>query len=115
QIYIGSNVYQIVILDVTDKSNIQLISTISYGNVGYTHQGWLTEDQRFFLLGDELDEVDFGFNSRTLIFDFTDLDNPVHSFDYIGTTAAIDHNGYVRGDKFYLANYSAGLRVLDIS
>ena len=34
---------------------------------------------------------------------------------YLGATSAIDHNGYVKGDEFFLANYSAGLRVLDIS
>ena len=26
-----------------------------------------------------------------------------------------DHNGYVVGDKFYLASYKAGLREIDIS
>ncbi len=115
ELYIGSNENQVVILDVTDKSNVQFISSVSYTNIGYTHQGWFTEDQRHFLLGDETDELGFGFNTRTIIFDFTDLDNPSQFFDYTGPTEAIDHNGYVRGDKFYLANYSAGMRVIDIS
>ncbi|NND89080.1 MAG: choice-of-anchor B family protein [Flavobacteriaceae bacterium] len=115
EILIGSNTDEIVIVDISDKSNPQEISTISYANVGYTHQGWFTEDQRFFLLGDELDEVNFGFNSKTLIFDFTDLDNPQLHFEYLGPNASIDHNGYVKGDLFYLANYTSGLRVLDLS
>lgn len=115
EIYIGSNENEVVILDVTNKNNIQLISTAQYSNVAYSHQGWLTEDHRYFLMGDELDELNFGFNTRTVVFDFTDLDNPFQSFDYIGPTPAIDHNGYVRGDKFYLSNYTAGLRVIDIS
>ncbi len=115
EIYIGSNVNEIVILDVTDKNNIQWISSTPYANTGYTHQGWLSEDQRFFFLGDELDEIDFGFNTRTLVFDFTSLSSPAFSFDYIGPTSAIDHNGYVRGNKYYLSNYTAGLRVIDIS
>ena len=83
--------------------------------MSYTHQGWLTENHTYFLLGDEIDELDFGVNSRTIVFDFTDLDNPVEHFDYRGTTAAIDHNGYVLGDEFYLANYTAGIRLIDIS
>lgn len=115
EIFIGSNAYQIVILDVTDKNNIQFISSLDYNNVAYTHQGWLTEDQRYFILGDELDEIDFGFNTRTLIFDFTDLDNPSFKFSFEGATEAIDHNGYVKGDFYYLANYTAGMRVFDIS
>src|SRR5690606_5788164 len=110
----GSNNY-VVFLDVTDASNPEFISDISYDTPGYTHQGWLTEAQDYFILGDELDEMDFGINTRTLVFDVEDLDNPqVHSV-YYGPTPAIDHNGYVKGDEFYLANYTAGFRLIDIS
>ena len=28
---------------------------------------------------------------------------------------AIDHNGYIKEDLYYMASYTAGLRVLDIS
>ncbi len=115
EILIGSNENQVVIVDITDKNNPENISSINYTNVGYTHQGWFTEDQRYFLLGDELDELNIGFNTRTVVFDFNNLDNPQFHFDYFGPTSAIDHNGYVVGDKYYLANYSAGLRVIDIS
>lgn len=115
EILIGSNENEVVIVDITDKNNPVGISTISYTNVGYTHQGWFTEDQRYFLLGDEGDETSNGFNTRTIVFDFEDLDNPVHHFNHFGETPSIDHNGYVKGDKYYLANYRAGLRVFDIS
>lgn len=115
EILVGSNESQVVIVDITDKTNPIGISTISYSNVGYTHQGWFTEDQTFFIVGDEADEQNVGFNTRTIIFDFTDLDNPQHHFEYIGPTPAIDHNGYVKGTKYYMANYRAGLRVIDIS
>jgi len=43
------------------------------------------------------------------------LDNPTLHDTYLGETSAIDHNGYVKGDEFFLANYTAGVRVLDIS
>lgn len=115
ELYIGSNENEVVILDITNKNNVQLISTAQYTNVAYSHQGWFTEDQRFFLMGDEIDELNFGFNTRTVVFDFTDLDNPFQSFEYFGPTSAIDHNGYVRGDKYYLANYTAGMRVINVS
>ncbi|WP_396591105.1 choice-of-anchor B family protein [Allomuricauda sp. R78024] len=115
EIFIGANENQIAIADITDKASPVEIGTLMYGNLGYTHQGWFTEDQRYFILGDELDETDFGFNSRTLVFDLTDLDNPVLHTTYLGPTGAIDHNGYVLGDEFFLANYTAGMRVLDIS
>ena len=115
EILIGSNENELVIVDVTDKANPSQISTISYSNIGYTHQGWFTEDMAHFILGDELDEIDFGGNTRTLIFDFSDLDNPVFSFDYFGPTTAIDHNGYVKGNLFYQASYTAGVRIIDVS
>jgi choice-of-anchor B domain-containing protein len=113
EILIGSNENEISIVDITDKANPIGLSTISYSQVGYTHQGWFTEDQATFILGDEVDELSFGFNTRTLIFDFTDLDNPVYISEYSGTTPAIDHNGYIKGNSYYMANYTAGLRVLD--
>lgn len=115
EILVGSNENEIVIANVTNKTNPVIISTISYNNVGYTHQGWFTENMSHFILGDELDETRFGSNTRTLVFDFTDLDNPNLSSTYFGQTAAIDHNGYVKGNTYYLANYRAGMRVLDIS
>lgn len=115
EIFIGANENQVVLVDVTDKANPIPISTLTYPNLGYTHQGWFTEDQQYFILGDELDELNDGFQSRTLVFDFQDLDNPVLHTTYLGPTSAIDHNGYVKGNEFFLANYTAGLRVLDIS
>ncbi|MCX2718626.1 choice-of-anchor B family protein [Lentiprolixibacter aurantiacus] len=115
EIFIGANENQVVLVDVTDKSNPVAISTLTYSNLRYTHQGWFTEDQRYFLLGDELDELNLGFRSRTLVFDFEDLDAPVLHTTYLGPTSAIDHNGYVKGTEFFLANYTAGLRVVDIS
>ena len=115
EILIGSNTNEVVIIDITDKNNPIQLSTIDYTNIGYTHQGWYTEDQRYFILGDELDELNFGFNTRSVVFDLEDLDNPSIHMSYVGPTAAIDHNGYAKDDMFFLANYTAGIRVLDIS
>ncbi|MGJ8666924.1 MAG: choice-of-anchor B family protein [Patiriisocius sp.] len=102
------------ILDVTNKSNITQISSINYSNRHYTHQGWFTEDKRFFLVGDEIDEEMIGGNTRTFVFDLSDLQNPLLHYTYFGTTTATDHNGYVRGNRFYLANYKAGARVIKL-
>ncbi len=115
EILVGSNENKVVILDVTDKSNVLKVSEFDYSQIGYTHQGWFTEDQRYFLLGDEEDELNFGINTRTLVFDFQDLDNPVQTNTYLGPSSAIDHNGYVKGTDFFMASYRAGMRVLDIS
>ena len=119
EIYIGSNENKVDIVDVTDKSEPKLISTFLYDHQ-YTHQAWLTDDHKYALLGDELDEVDSNYElkadakTRTVIIDLSDLDKPELHHDYEAETKAIDHNGYVKGTEFFLASYTAGLRVLDI-
>ncbi|NND16346.1 MAG: choice-of-anchor B family protein [Eudoraea sp.] len=115
EIYVGANENNVAVVDVTDKSNPSNLSVINYANTAYTHQGWFTDDHKYFIFGDELDEINFSFNSRTLVFDMTDLDNPVLHTTYNGPTSAIDHNGYVKGNEYYLSNYTAGMRVLDLS
>ena len=115
ELFVGANEDLVVIVDISNKENPMTLATLPYPNIGYTHQGWFTEDHRYFILGDELDEVRQGFKTRTLIFDMEDLENPVLHDTYLGPTNAIDHNGYVLGNEFFLANYTAGVRVLDIS
>ena len=91
-----------------------MISQGVYPNDSYTHQGWLTEDQRYFIGNDELDESNFGFNTRTLIFDVSDLDSPEFLAQYLHPTASTDHNAYVKGRFVYQSNYTSGLRIVDL-
>ncbi len=105
----------VTIVDVTNKSNMTMVSRNVYAQDQYTHQGWLSEDHRYFYMGDELDESSYGGPTRTHIFDCQDLDNPNYVGFYSGVESTIDHNLYVKGDYLYQANYTSGLRVLDIS
>ncbi len=104
----------VTIVDVTDKANMFQISRNPYAQDGYTHQGWLSEDHRYFYMGDELDESQQGGPTRTHIFDCLDLDNPVYRGFYAGTVNTIDHNLYVKGNRLYCGNYASGLRVLEM-
>ncbi len=113
EICFNSNEDTLTIVDVTVKSAPVQLSRTPYAGEGYTHQGWLTPDHRFFLLDDELDEQQFGHNSRTRIWDVANLDAPFVFSWFDGTTPAIDHNLYVHDGHVYEANYRAGLRVLD--
>ena len=116
EICFGSNETAVSIADVTNKRNPVAVSLATYPNVGYTHQGWLTDDHRFFYMNDELDEASGTVDgTRTLIFDVQELDDPILVDEYIHDTDAIDHNLYIVGDRMYQSNYNAGLRVLDIS
>jgi choice-of-anchor B domain-containing protein len=116
EICMGSNETALSIADVTDKDNPVPLSMITYPNVAYTHQGWFSEDQRFFYQNDEGDEPQgLVEGTRTLVWDVTDLDDPVLVKEYIAETTTTDHNLYIRGDLMYQSNYGSGLRVLDIS
>jgi choice-of-anchor B domain-containing protein len=116
QICIGSNEAEINIADVTDKENPLTIGRNSYPNVAYAHQGWFDDEQRYFYMNDELDELAGNVaGTRTIVWDLTELDDPIVAREYIGPVRSSDHNLYVKGDRVYEANYGSGLRVLDIS
>lgn len=99
------------VVDVTDKQSPRLIANVPYPGGAYSHQGWLTVDQRYFLLGDELDEVTFGHPTRTLIWDVSDLDAPRLLGQNDTTTLSIGHNMYTEGGLVYQANYTSGVRI----
>ena len=116
QICVGSNESELNIADVTDKSNPVTVARMGYPNVAYAHQGWLDEEQRYFYMNDEADELSGTVEgTRTLVWDLLELDDPVLANEYIGPVKASDHNLYVVGDRMYQSNYGSGLRVLDIS
>jgi choice-of-anchor B domain-containing protein len=105
---------QLGIVDVTNKAAPASLSSTPYAGSSYPHQGWLTEDHRYFLLDDELDESDFGHNTRTRVWDVSNLEAPVLLGHFSSPTPAIDHNQYVRGNYSFQANYRSGLRILRI-
>ena len=92
------------------------ISRVAYPDASYSHQGWMDEQQRYYFNGDELDELydsDVP-NTRTIVIDMIDLDNPFVEALYDHDTVAIDHNMYTHDGLLYQSNYTAGLRVFDI-
>lgn len=116
EICIGSNETAISIADVSDKANPVALSSATYPNVAYTHQGWLTEDHRYFYVNDEGDETGgLVTNTRTIIWDLTDLDDPEIVKEFLLSTESSDHNLYIRGNTMYQSNYYSGLRILDIT
>ena len=115
EICFNSNEDTLTVVDVTNKSTPVQLSRVGYTGNQYAHQGWITDDHQYFLLDDELDESNNGHNTRTYIWDVTDLDNPSVIGNFTNTTAAIDHNLYLKDNLAFQANYRAGLRILDIS
>ncbi len=102
----------LTILDVTNKSNLVVMSEAFYPNPAYSHQGWLSEDRTLFYLGDELDE-DGSLPTTTHVIDVSNLNNPVVHNSFTNGNSAIGHNLYTKDGLIYAANYTSGLRIFD--
>ncbi|WP_425154536.1 choice-of-anchor B family protein [Candidatus Palauibacter sp.] len=116
EICAGGNETAFSFADVTDKANPVPLADASYPGVGYAHQGWFSEDRRYFYGNDELDGLIREMaGPRVLVFDVGDLEDPVLVNEYFGPAKASTHNLHVRGDRLYMANNLGGLLVLDLS
>ena len=118
EICFASNEDTLTIVDVTNKSTPVQLSRVDYtqpGNSHYAHQGWLTEDQQYFVFDDEFDEMGQGHNTRTYVWDVSDLDAPTLNGFTDAAGSSIDHNQYIRGNHTYQANYARGLRILELT
>ncbi|MAB29291.1 MAG: hypothetical protein CMJ53_08475 [Planctomycetaceae bacterium] len=109
----GSTNTALDIVDVTDKANPALLRRLQYPNGAYSHQGWLTPDRKYFLLGDELDE---GGDTPTsiIVINVENIYSPTFIESWTNDNTAITHNIYTLGDFAYMANYTSGMRVFDI-
>jgi choice-of-anchor B domain-containing protein len=105
------------IVDVTNHSAPVRLDSLHYNSSGYSHQAWFTDDHRYILLNDELDENGVQ-PTRTFIFDALDLNNLVLTGAngyFAHSTVATDHNLYVRGNFVFQSNYNAGFRILGLT
>ncbi len=101
------------IYDVTNKNAPVLIKRVTYPNMGYCHQGWLSADKKFLYVDDEFDENNLSVNTRSLIFNVEDLANASYVTSFTSGLPSIDHNQYVTDGFAFQANYTTGLRVFD--
>ncbi|MEQ8207852.1 MAG: choice-of-anchor B family protein [Woeseia sp.] len=117
ELLLDFNEQNIEIWDITDSSDPRWLNPgmPQYANRGYVHSGWWSEDRQFMFVHDELDEQQSGLNTTLRVFSIADLTAPTLVGQWTGPTAAIDHNGFVRGNRYYMSNYSRGLTILDIS
>ena len=116
EICFNSNEDTLTVVDVTDKDKPEQLARVEYEGAHYSHQGWLTEDRKQFLLDDELDEQDGGESkTKTYVFNVERLRSPTLIAEHAGEAESIDHNQYGRGNRTYQSNYRSGVRVLDVS
>jgi choice-of-anchor B domain-containing protein len=103
------------IWDITNTNSPVRLSRTTYPNARYVHSGWWSEDKQYLFVHDELDERNLGLNTTLRAYNLADLSSPVSAGTWTGPTRAIDHNGFVRGTRYYMSNYSRGHTILDIS
>ena len=108
----GWNSTGLDIIDVTNKSNLNVLANITYSNAAYSHQGWLSPDRQYFYLGDELDE-NGTLKTTTYVIDVSTLASPFQVGSFTNGNNSIGHNLYTVGDTIFEANYRSGLRVFD--
>ena len=102
-----------LLYDVTPEHQAKLSRTF-YKRYNVPWHATFTSDHRFVLLSDAYDEFNPGFNTRTFLFDVTSLTSASQFASYDGPTKGRDLHIEVRGRYAYLANGSAGLRILDL-
>ncbi|PHS18302.1 MAG: sodium:calcium exchanger [Kangiella sp.] len=115
ELLIDYNESSVDIWDMTDKQNPFKISSTTYTNSSYTHSGWWSADKQYLFIHDEGDESDFGINTTVNIMDISDLANPVVLPPWRGPEGSIDHNGFTKGNRYYMSAYRSGLMVLDVT
>jgi len=114
EICFNSNGDSVAIVDVTIKSSPITLDVVTYPFLGFTHQAWLDDTQRYLVVDDEFDEQ-FRVHTSTIVIDVTDLDAPQYLYTYQNITHSTDHNLFVSGNRIYQANYTSGLRILEFS
>jgi choice-of-anchor B domain-containing protein len=114
-VMVDFNEQQIHLWDQTRPDARNKLSSFTYQQADYVHSGWWTEDKNYIFVHDEGDERQYGINTTVHIFDITDLNAPRHVTAWRGPTKAVDHNGFVLGNRYYMSNYTRGLTILDIS
>lgn len=115
ELLVDFNESTVDIWDMTDKKSPFLISRTSYDGASYTHSGWWSADKNFIFIQDELDEQRLGLNTTLRTLDISDLANPTISSTWSGPGQSIDHNGFTKGNRYYMSNYRSGLTVLDVT
>ncbi len=105
----------LTVLDVTDKSSLEVLDQAFWPSAAYSHQAWLNEDRTKLYLNDELDEQEFGLETTIHVFDVTDPADVAYEGAFTSGNAAVGHNLYVRGDRLFSANYRSGLRIYDLA
>lgn len=97
------------VIDVTNPAQPVQSTSWTYPGAYYTHNSWPDSAGTTLYVTDEQ-------NGQTLrVFDIQDLQQPRLITGLSSNAKAIVHNAVVRGRDLFLANYTEGVRVLDVT
>ena len=96
------------LFDLADAANPLLFKEWTYPGA-FSHNAWPDDSGRWLYVTDER------VSEPLKIFDLQDPTQPLLFNTITCNPAAIVHNAHVRGGELYLANYTEGVRVLDIA
>lgn len=103
----------ISVIDASDKDNLRTITSWINSPAPGPHNIAFTADKKFALVTDELGEMP----RQLKIWNVEDINNVILASTWQPTdiTTSIVHNAEVYGDYAFIAHYTAGLRIVDIS
>jgi choice-of-anchor B domain-containing protein len=113
EVLVDFNENTVDLWDVTNKNLPVRLSSTTYQGATYTHSGWPSADQQFLFMHDELEEIQRGFNTQLYTLNLSNLRAPSITTSYQGSTTTTDHNGYTKGNFYYVSHYRRGLTVFD--
>ena len=115
EVLVDFNELSIDLWDVTNKNAPVKLSATTYPTASYVHSGWPTLDNNFIVVHDELDELRRSLKTHIYTLDVRNLTAPTLVTSYTGPLTATDHNGYTRGDRYYVSHYKRGLVIFDLT
>ncbi len=103
--------YGVRFWDVTNRSAPVLLGAIEDSTIAYAHNGWPTEDGHYLFVTDEMSRDPV---PDITVWDISEFSAPQRVAE-IGDPTSSVHNCYVVGDFLFVAYYTAGFKVFDVS
>ncbi len=100
-----------VIWDVTDPANPDTLGVINDSQIRFHHSGDVTGDEHYLYICDELSKNP---SADISIWDIANPAAPVRVGQVADPDATV-HNAYIIGNMAYVAYYSAGFKVFDVT
>jgi choice-of-anchor B domain-containing protein len=102
----GTNIY-----DISNITAPQLIGIIKDPAISFHHSGWTSQDGNYLFICDELSNHP---QADITVWDLHQVDNPDKVGRFADSSATV-HNLYVKDNYAYVAYYTSGFRIFDVS